>query len=596
MTQDPPAPASASSSAPAASISKPIKEKTKKKSSNVAKEDPNAPGVPVTLMYSDRSFGVKELVHTKQLKFTEKHAKLDGHAVADSTTDDSSKKARQFLQWFLAPISVEDFYENYWEKRTFVLKRGAAGILRPGYDAPAQLKQTSKVAAEQSNEHAYYGGWFSSKIIDQLLRAGELKYSTDIDVTLYKNGKRLTLNPNGNDLIDADLVWDLYEKQRCSVRVLRPHQYCQRVSTMLAHLEEEFGQGFGANTYLTPAGSQGFSPHWDDVEAFVVQLEGRKQWRIHAAREATDILPRESSKNFTQEEVGEPIMTVWLEPGDLLYFPRGTIHQAVSASDTHSLHLTVSTGHQNTWADLFDRVVPAALQQAAADLPELRESLPPKYGNYMGVMHSDLTSHEERNSFLKKATGFLDKIFSEFALGQLDDAADQMMAKFLWDRQPPQSMLNHKELGVSKTEMEGISIGPQSEPREPEAASSASDDDMNVGGGSENDQGDEGIIEDSHGDDEITLDTRVRLVTRDCIRLAVEGEFCGLYYATTNEPNYHEVEPQKLKLPVDYAESVELLWRSYPQYVACRDFVLEEDEEKVDLCRELVDRQIVMLE
>jgi uncharacterized membrane protein len=31
--------------------------------------------------------------------------------------------------------------------------------------------------------------------------------------------------------------------------------------------------------------------------------------------------------NLTDEVIGDPILDVVLEPGDLLYFPRGTIHQ-----------------------------------------------------------------------------------------------------------------------------------------------------------------------------------------------------------------------------------------------------------------------------
>ena len=34
-----------------------------------------------------------------------------------------------------------------------------------------------------------------------------------------------------------------------------------------------------------------------------------------------------SLANFSQDEIGEPILDVILEAGDLLYFPRGTIHQ-----------------------------------------------------------------------------------------------------------------------------------------------------------------------------------------------------------------------------------------------------------------------------
>ena len=33
----------------------------------------------------------------------------------------------------------------------------------------------------------------------------------------------------------------------------------------------------GANVYLTPPGTQGFAPHWDDVEVFMLQL-GKTKW------------------------------------------------------------------------------------------------------------------------------------------------------------------------------------------------------------------------------------------------------------------------------------------------------------------------------
>ena len=38
------------------------------------------------------------------------------------------------------------------------------------------------------------------------------------------------------------------------------------------------------NSYLTPPGSQGFAPHYDDIEAFVIQLEGKKHWRLYNPR------------------------------------------------------------------------------------------------------------------------------------------------------------------------------------------------------------------------------------------------------------------------------------------------------------------------
>jgi Uncharacterized conserved protein len=70
-----------------------------------------------------------------------------------------------------------------------------------------------------------------------------------------------------------------------------------------------------------------------------------------------EYLPRYSSPNFSQEEIGTPILTVTLEPGDLLYLPRGYIHQASTVANEHSLHVTISVYQKTAWIDLLEKVL-----------------------------------------------------------------------------------------------------------------------------------------------------------------------------------------------------------------------------------------------
>lgn len=44
-----------------------------------------------------------------------------------------------------------------------------------------------------------------------------------------------------------------------------------------------------SNAYLTPPGSQGFAPHYDDIDAIILQLEGKKLWRAYI--DPDNILP-----------------------------------------------------------------------------------------------------------------------------------------------------------------------------------------------------------------------------------------------------------------------------------------------------------------
>jgi lysine-specific demethylase/histidyl-hydroxylase NO66 len=64
-----------------------------------------------------------------------------------------------------------------------------------------------------------------------------------------------------------------------------------------------------------------------------------------------------------------------LTTGDVLYMPRGTIHQGNCLPEEHSLHITISCYQINSYKDLLEKVIPATLATAAEDA-EFREGLP----------------------------------------------------------------------------------------------------------------------------------------------------------------------------------------------------------------------------
>ncbi|OLP83380.1 Bifunctional lysine-specific demethylase and histidyl-hydroxylase NO66 [Symbiodinium microadriaticum] len=69
--------------------------------------------------------------------------------------------------------------------------------------------------------------------------------------------------------------------------------------------------------------------HHDEVEVFMLQLEGAKRWRLHRCPKGP--LPRSYCWDYKEEELGPPLMELVLEAGDLLYLPRGTVHKALLA-------------------------------------------------------------------------------------------------------------------------------------------------------------------------------------------------------------------------------------------------------------------------
>jgi hypothetical protein len=84
------------------------------------------------------------------------------------------------------------------------------------------------------------------------------------------------------------------------------------------------------------------------------------------------------SEDLAEGAVGEPEMDVVLEPGDMLYMPRGTVHTAV-AQEAGSCHLRLSTYQRWSYAELAGHMMAAAAagQQEPACLPlALRKGLP----------------------------------------------------------------------------------------------------------------------------------------------------------------------------------------------------------------------------
>ncbi|MDG4826476.1 cupin domain-containing protein [Asanoa sp. WMMD1127] len=132
------------------------------------------------------------------------------------------------------------------------------------------------------------------------------------------------------------------------------------------------GQPLQVNAYLTPPGNQGFSTHYDTHDVFVLQVDGRKRWRIHPPV-LPDPLERQTwggrADEVTATAAGEPALDVVLTPGDALYLPRGWLHSA-AAQDDSSLHLTIGIKALTRYA-----LVEALLAEAAED-QRLRATLP----------------------------------------------------------------------------------------------------------------------------------------------------------------------------------------------------------------------------
>uniref|UniRef100_A0A4Y0BHI3 Bifunctional lysine-specific demethylase and histidyl-hydroxylase n=1 Tax=Anopheles funestus TaxID=62324 RepID=A0A4Y0BHI3_ANOFN len=493
----------------------PAKKSSKK--NRPAKAVNGSVGLPPTSVVTP----LKRVTQIKQEPKTPIRTSTTGTALHEL---DSVTIGRQTFAWMIGPgTTVEEFMRTHWERKPLLVQR---------------------------NERTYYDGLLSRAMIDEMLRTNNIEYTKNIDITSYRDGQRETHNPDGR-VLPPDL-WHFYGTG-CSVRMLNPQTYLRSVYELNVKLQEYFHCMTGANFYLTPPGSQGFAPHYDDIEAFVLQIEGRKRWRLYGPRQPQEVLARVSSDNLSQDELsGPPIVDVVLEAGDLLYFPRGCIHQAATVPGAHSLHITVSMYQRNCWADLFEQMMPIALATAADEEPLLREGLPLDLHQHFGIVHSDGMSAERRRLIVRIRTMF-DKLFSDAAI---DAAVDQLAKRFQHDALPP--LVDFGEW-----------------------------DDTVYGAGNYEFRPD-GTVQCARPIDDRSS---VRLLRRNILRLVSEEEKLRIYYHTDNSREYHQYEANFLELDHETALGVELLIKMYPRYVLVSSLPVED---RLEFIRSLWEKGLIV--
>ncbi|HVE97876.1 MAG TPA: cupin domain-containing protein [Mycobacteriales bacterium] len=173
------------------------------------------------------------------------------------------------------------------------------------------------------------------------------------------------------DQVGDDRVLDLFADGH-TVVLQGLHRLWPALVALAGDLAGELGHPVQVNAYISPPASRGFAAHYDVHDVFVLQVAGRKRWLVHEPVLA-DPLPSQPWQQ-RRADVGAraaepPLLDEVLEPGDVLYLPRGYLHAADALGEV-SMHLTVGV-HPVTGYDVAE----AALALAADDR-ELRRSLP----------------------------------------------------------------------------------------------------------------------------------------------------------------------------------------------------------------------------
>lgn len=135
--------------------------------------------------------------------------------------------------------------------------------------------------------------------------------------------------------LSARALHDLCE-QGMSMVINRVGRHVPRVAALNAMLERHFRASTDINCYASFRRESAFPAHLDPHDVLVLQLHGSKRWFCHGQPHR---FPLDRRRFPVGDDPGPVEAEILMQPGDLLYLPRGEVHRAETGQT--SLHLTV---------------------------------------------------------------------------------------------------------------------------------------------------------------------------------------------------------------------------------------------------------------
>ncbi len=293
--------------------------------------------------------------------------------------------AQAWLDTLLSPVGWQGFLTDYWDRQPLSLECGE--------DAFAALADVRRL-----RELVESGCPWQFRRLPELYLDGDKVPQTDLFRRYVDMDDREAIRPilpRIRRLLEAGATVNAFG--------LEPH------FPALLDLKNRFAAAFGAEVecafFYSQRDHQGLSPHYDCVEIFVLQISGEKRWQVSSQRVAAPVVGYGSATWFDPQA---PHATIELRPGDLLYLPRGTFHQALAMSE-ESLHVSVAV-KLPTYVDLLQ-----ALLQVAPEIDAVRGYLPLGTGSGLREARAPLLDH--------LAAAFDDARFAQFVQERLSTRA-----------------------------------------------------------------------------------------------------------------------------------------------------------------------------
>ena len=312
----------------------------------------------------------------------------------------------------IAPINIEDFFSTYWEQKYLHLQKAT---------------------------HAYEG-LFGLADIDELLSKQNLKPE---GIRLVRNGKPIPnslwtkatklLDGTQNIVVVPDLILEHYYNG-ATIIISFADTMIPALAAINRSIEQELGIQSQANIYITPPNAQGFTLHYDTHDIFLLQIKGPKIWRMYDTGES---LPTSAAKFKNEPKL---IQEITINTGDILYMPRGIVHEAFS-SEVSTIHVNFSLSPRYGF-----HLIEAIAELAEKDDVFFRKVIPHRFCS--DKQRADYISafNEKLNELLAKhpVEELIKKQKANFIERQSIDLSDRLLDAIAIEQISPQTIVRRR--------------------------------------------------------------------------------------------------------------------------------------------------------
>lgn len=256
-------------------------------------------------------------------------------------------KDLNFLRDLLAPMSVEQFFDEYWDKKAFYISRNDEQYFK------------STLTKEQIKTWLKYANLtFPTVELVHKGRTASDDFSTDHRQNNYNDGKR----------VDKKKLGQLFDKGH-SILVNYFSQFIPSLAEKMENLSHLFEGVVKDYLIISTAQKKAFSTHYDKEHVFAFQISGEKEWLIHDRYSSYM-----RSEHITFPFTPSPDHSFKMKPGDFLYIPPGLRHQTKTLSTTPSMSISIAVNLLNG-IDFLKKIV----EYSYVKHPNLRQRIPNPY-------------------------------------------------------------------------------------------------------------------------------------------------------------------------------------------------------------------------